>query len=113
MIRQISVIGSGTMGRGIAYLSAVAGYDTVIYDVDAEALDAAKANVESTLRKGVEKNKITDAAAKEALERVHLVPELEPAVSGADLIVEAVPEELELKVELFSQADVFCAPETI
>jgi 3-hydroxybutyryl-CoA dehydrogenase len=113
MIRQISVIGSGTMGRGIAYLSAVAGYDTVIYDVDSSALDAAKANVESTLRKGVEKNKISDSAASAALERLHMVPELEPAVSGADLIVEAVPENFELKIELFSAADIFCAPETI
>ena len=113
MIRQISVIGSGTMGRGIAYLSAVAGYDTVIHDVEAGALDAAKANVESTLRKGVEKNKLSESEATAALERLHTVAELEPAVSGADLIIEAVPEDLELKVELFSQADIFCAPETI
>jgi 3-hydroxybutyryl-CoA dehydrogenase len=113
MIRQISVLGSGTMGRGIAYLSAVAGYDTVLHDVETSALDAAKANVESLLRKGVEKNKLTESAANEALERLQAVPELEPAVNGADLIIEAVPENLELKVELFSQADLFCGPETI
>ena len=52
MIRQVAIIGSGTMGRGIAYLSAVAGYETVIHDVDAGALDAAKASVESMLKKG-------------------------------------------------------------
>lgn len=113
MIRQISVIGSGTMGRGIAYLAAVAGYDTVLHDVEAGALDAAKANIESALRKGVEKNKITDADANAALERLHTVSDLEAAVNGADLIVEAVPEDFELKVELFSQADIFCPPETI
>ena len=50
MIRQIAVIGSGTMGRGIAYLAAVAGYDTIVHDADAAALDAARASVESTLR---------------------------------------------------------------
>ena len=113
MIRQISVLGSGTMGRGIAYLSAVAGYDTVLHDVEQSALDAAKANVESLLRKGVEKNKLTEAAAAEALERLHAVNELEPAVNGADLIIEAVPEDLQLKADIFSQADLFCGPETI
>jgi len=113
MIRQISVIGSGTMGRGIAYLSAVAGYETVIHDVEQAALDAAKANIESLLRKGVEKNKITETAASEAAARLHTVADLEPAVSGADLIIEAVPEQFELKIELFTQADLYCGPETI
>ena len=58
MIRQISILGTGTMGRGIAYLSAVAGYDTVMFDAEAGALDAARAAVESILRKGVEKGKL-------------------------------------------------------
>ncbi len=113
MIRQISVIGTGTMGRGIAYLAAVAGYDTVIYDVETAALDAARGSVESTLRKGVEKGKLTESAAAEALARVHLANDLEPAVRGADLIIEAVPENLALKNELFAQADLFCGEETI
>src|SRR5258705_5692009 len=104
MIRQIAVIGSGTMGRGIAYLSAVAGYDTVIHDVDQDALDAAKASIESTLRKGVERGKLDGAAAEAAAGRVQLIPELESAARGADLIVEAVPESFELKQTLFAQA---------
>ena len=112
-IRQITVLGTGTMGRGIAYLSAVAGFDTVLFDVDSGALDAARAAIDSNLRKGVEKGKVTEEAARQAIARVQLVPELEPAVSGADLIVEAVPESYDLKVELFSQADVFCGPDTI
>jgi 3-hydroxybutyryl-CoA dehydrogenase len=113
MIRNVSVLGSGTMGRGIAYLSALSGYDTVIYDVDPMALDAAKASIDSTLRKGVEKGKVAEAKASEAIARVQLIPELEPAVSGADLIIEAVPEDFELKKDLFAQADLFCGPETI
>jgi len=113
MIRQISILGTGTMGRGIAYLSAVAGYDTVMFDADAGALDAARAAVESILRKGVEKGKLGEAAAAEALSRLQLVPELEPAVNGADLIIEAVPESVELKTELFAQADLFCGEQTI
>jgi 3-hydroxybutyryl-CoA dehydrogenase len=113
MIRQITVLGSGTMGRGIAYLAAVAGYDTVIHDIEAGALEAARASIESTLRKGVEKGKVDADAAAAALARVQLVPDLEPAVSGADLIIEAVPEVLELKVDLFAQADLFCGADTI
>jgi|SRR5687767_8400085 len=113
MIRQISVIGSGTMGRGIAYLAAVSGYEAVLHDAEASALDGAKAAIESMLSKGVEKNKLTRSEADDALGRLHVVSDLEPAVSGADLIIEAIPENFELKIELFSQADLFCPAETI
>lgn len=113
MIRQITILGTGTMGRGIAYLSAVAGYETVLFDADPAALEAARAAIESILRKGVEKGKVTPSTATEALGRVQLIPELEPAVSAADLILEAVPESLELKVELFAQVDLYCDADTI
>jgi 3-hydroxybutyryl-CoA dehydrogenase len=113
MIQQLTILGTGTMGRGIAYLAAVAGYDAVLFDADPAALDGAKAAIESLLRKGVEKGKVTEAAATEAIARVQLIPDLEPAVNGADLIIEAVPESFELKVELFAQADLFCGPDTI
>jgi 3-hydroxybutyryl-CoA dehydrogenase len=101
------------MGRGIAYLGAVAGYETVLHDADAGALDAAKASIESTLQKGVERGKLTSNAAAEAVGRIHLSPDLEPAVHGADLIIEAVPEDVDLKKNLFAQADLFCGEETI
>ena len=66
MIQQLTILGTGTMGRGIAYLSAVAGYDTVLFDADPAALDGAKAAIDSILRKGVEKSKITEDAAAAA-----------------------------------------------
>jgi 3-hydroxybutyryl-CoA dehydrogenase len=113
MIRAIAVIGTGTMGRGIAYLSAVAGYETFLFDVEQAALDAAHAAIESVLRKGVEKGKVTEEAAREAIGRVQLAQDLEPAVRNADLIIEAVPEVLDLKKELFAQADLFCGEEAI
>jgi 3-hydroxybutyryl-CoA dehydrogenase len=113
LIRQITVIGSGTMGRGIAYLSAVAGYDTVVHDVDGGSLDAAKSAIEFTLRKGVEKGKVTAEAMSAALGCLQFGSDLEAAAHGADLIVEAVPENEELKRELFAQADLFCSEETI
>lgn len=113
MIGQIAVIGTGTMGRGIAYLAAVAGYETLIHDADADALDAAKAWVESTLQKGVERGKVTSDEAAAASGRVQLALDLELAVQTADLIIEAAPESLDLKKNLFSQADLFCGEETI
>ena len=113
MVRQIAVIGTGTMGRGIAYLAALAGYETVIHDADMAALDAARAAIESTLKKGVEKGKVSAADASAALERVHLAADLEEAAREADLIVEAVPEDLDLKLNIFAQADLFCGEETI
>ena len=113
MIRQIAIIGSGTMGRGIAYLGAVAGYDTILHDADPAALDAAKASVESTLKKAVEKGKVTETDAILALDHLRIAQELEEATRGADLIIEAVPEDLDLKRNIFSQADLVCGEETI
>jgi 3-hydroxybutyryl-CoA dehydrogenase len=113
MIRTIAVIGTGTMGRGIAYLAAVAGYDTILHDADAGALDAARAAIESILRKGVEKGRVTADAARAAMEHIHIAADLEPAVRGADLVIEAVPESFELKKELFAQVDLFTSEEAI
>ena len=113
MIRQIAVIGSGTMGRGIAYLAALAGYETTLHDVDSGALDAARASIESTLKKGVEKSKVSAETASAAMEHLHLVNDMESAARTADLIIEAVPEIADLKRNLFSQVDLFCGEETI
>jgi len=113
MIRQITVIGSGTMGRGIAYLAAISGFDTIVHDIDAACLDAAKSSIESLFARGVERGKVDAATADEALARVEYGADLESSLRGADLVIEAVPELLELKQELFAQADVFCGEETI
>jgi 3-hydroxybutyryl-CoA dehydrogenase len=113
MIRTIAVIGTGTMGRGIAYLATVAGYDTILHDSDGAALDAAREAIEAMLRKGIEKKKIGEEDAHAAIERLQMVGDLEPAVRDADLIIEAVPENFDLKKNLFAQADLFCAEEAI
>jgi 3-hydroxybutyryl-CoA dehydrogenase len=113
MIRTICVIGAGTMGRGIAYLSAVAGYDTFMHDNDATALEAGQAAVGSMLQKSIAKGRLTEEAAHAALERLQPAAELEPATRDADLIIEAVPEDFDLKKNVFAQADLFCGEETI
>ena len=113
MIRQITVIGSGTMGRGIAYLAATSGYQTFINDVEHDLLISAVRSLESLLAKGVEKGKISADDAAAARERIQISTDVESAARGADLIVEAVPEDFELKKDLFAQVDLFCGAETI
>ncbi len=112
-IEQISVIGSGTMGRGIAYVSALAGYTTVLNDVDQSRLEDAMRWVDRTLEKAIEKGKVQRSELEGIRERISVVDDLEAASRNADVIIEAVPEDLELKRELFSQADLFCGPETL
>lgn len=112
-IRQITVLGAGTMGRGIAYVAALADYEVVVYDVADKVLAAARAFMESTLRKGIEKGKLDHAGADRAKSRVRYMVDLEPASREANLIIEAVPETLELKKEIFSQVDVYCPEDTI
>ncbi|MEO8217082.1 MAG: 3-hydroxyacyl-CoA dehydrogenase family protein [Acidobacteriota bacterium] len=112
-IRQIAVIGAGTMGRGIAYLSAVAGYDTVLNDVTRDLLRNAEEDIHRIFDRGVERGKLSPESRQQAMARLQMIPDLEPAVQHADLIVEAIPEDLTLKQDLLSQADLFCREETI
>lgn len=112
-IEQISVIGGGTMGRGIAYVSALAGYTTVLNDVDAGRLEQARSWTEATLRKAADRGKVEETQIPEILERVSFVEDLESASRNANVIIEAVPEDLDLKRELFAQADMFCGPDTL
>lgn len=100
-IETIAVLGSGTMGRGIAHVAALGGYDTHLFDVSREALEAARAKIEKALDKGVDLGKVDAGAAAQAKQRLHLHAELEPAVVAADLVIEAVPESMELKIETF------------
>lgn len=109
-IQQVAVIGCGTMGRGIAHVCAVAGYETVIFDINDSAVREAQSSISANVSKGVEKGKITRDAADAAIGRLRLMTDLEPATREASLIIEAVPENLELKREIFSQLDVYCPP---
>ncbi|MGA7617483.1 MAG: 3-hydroxyacyl-CoA dehydrogenase family protein [Thermoanaerobaculia bacterium] len=112
-IRQITVIGSGTMGRGIAWLALDAGYEVFLTDVEEDRLDEAKDAIETLFTRAVEKGKIDSAHARESLARLSSTSDLESACRQANLIIEAVPENLELKKELFSQADLYCDVDTI
>ncbi len=104
-IHNIAVLGAGIMGRGIAYVAALGGYTTVLQDTSREALENAANEVSATLEKGVTVGKVSDSEALEARKRLRTVASLDDAASHADLVIEAVPERIELKVELFAHLD--------
>jgi 3-hydroxybutyryl-CoA dehydrogenase len=100
-IATIAVLGAGTMGRGIAHVAAAAGYETRLYDTDATALEKAAAGIRRNLAKGVELKKVAAETAERAEKLLQLHTSLPEAVTGADLVIEAVPEDVALKIETF------------
>jgi len=112
-ITTIAVLGAGTMGRGIAHVSALAGYTTRLFDSSAEALKKAESAIHKNLAKGVELGKVEAAAAEQARQGLHLHAELLEAVDNADLVIEAVPEDVALKIETFRTVALYCHAGTI
>ena len=112
-VRTIAVIGGGIMGRGIAHVSAMAGLTTVLNDVSDDLLEKARGQIRRDLQKSVEIGKIQSDAIEETLSRLNLQSNLEHAVNNADLIIEAVPEQIELKLDLFARLDRICASDVI
>jgi len=112
-VRTIAVIGGGIMGRGIAHVSAMAGFTTVLNDVSDELLEKARGQIRRDLQKSAEIGKIQSNAIEETLSRLNLQSNLEHAVNNADLIIEAVPEQIELKLDLFARLDRICASDVI
>ncbi|MFQ5529878.1 MAG: 3-hydroxyacyl-CoA dehydrogenase family protein [Gemmatimonadota bacterium] len=109
----VAVLGAGTMGRGIAHVSALAGYETRLFDIDGEILVRALETVRSNLDKGVELGKIKPVNRDGALDLLSTSTELARAVDGADLVIEAIPEQLELKQSLLDSVADLVGPETI
>ena len=104
-IANVAVLGAGIMGRGIAYVSALGGFRTVLQDVSRPALDKAGAEISALLEKGVATGKVKGEDAAAAHKRLSTCQRLEDAVTGSDLVIEAVPEDIALKVELFAALD--------
>jgi 3-hydroxybutyryl-CoA dehydrogenase len=107
-IKTLAVLGTGTMGRGIAHVSALAGYVTHLFDTNASALQKAQATIHRNLAKGVELGKVAAAAAEAARQGLHLHENLAAAVAAADLVIEAVPEDMALKIRLFGEVSAAC-----
>jgi 3-hydroxybutyryl-CoA dehydrogenase len=103
-IRAIAVLGAGAMGRGIAQVAAMGGYQTHLYDVAPVVLEEASRTVHKNLDKGVQLGKIDEPTAKRAKGNLVLDTKLAAAVADADLVIEAVPESIELKIDTFREA---------
>ncbi|MGA9927281.1 MAG: 3-hydroxyacyl-CoA dehydrogenase NAD-binding domain-containing protein [Nitrososphaeraceae archaeon] len=112
-INKITVLGSGIMGHGIAQISAMAGFKVTLRDVDTKFLDSAMSKIKWSLDKLVEKQKITQADSEAIYSRIHPVVDLKQALSGADLLIEAVPEDLELKKKVYLDVDKHSDSKTI
>jgi 3-hydroxybutyryl-CoA dehydrogenase len=112
-MKTISVIGAGIMGRGIALVSAAGGFQTVLNDVSDELLQKAHAKIQVDLLKGVELGKMTHADVDAAMGRLRLERELGRATAEADLVIEAAPEKIDLKLDLFARLDRTCPDDAV
>ena len=112
-VSTIAVIGAGIMGRGIAHVAALGGYRTILEDLLPNALRKAEDEIRVNLDKAVELRKISAGAAESARGRLEYAGSVEEAAREADLVIEAVPEEMESKIETFTLLDKICRPGTI
>ena len=112
-IEKVTILGSGTMGHGIAQISAMAGYEVALRDIKQEFLDNAMEKVRWSVNKLVEKGKISKEQAEQALRRIKTYVDLEQALKDSDLVIEAIPEDINLKKQVFAEVDRYAADDTI
>ena len=112
-IKNISVLGAGSMGHQIGMLCALGGYETTIQDINEGALKDAGEKLEGIMTKWVKKGKITEEMKNGAFSRLHYTTSLEEAAVQADFIIEAIVEKLDAKRELFQKLDELAAPDVI
>ncbi len=112
-IRTVAVIGAGIMGRGIAHAAALGGYRTILEDLFPNALRKAETEIRANLDQAVELGKVNSADADAAFSRLEYAGSIDEAARQADLVIEAVPQEMESKMEIFIMLDKFCRPGTI
>jgi len=111
-IQKVLVIGAGIMGGGIAQLCAQNGLDAVLTDISQDLVDQAKARIESGLAKRVASDKITEEEKEAVLSHIFTATDLSPAAE-ADIVIECVVEDLEIKKKIFSELDKIAPPEVI
>jgi 3-hydroxybutyryl-CoA dehydrogenase len=112
-IKKVCVIGSGTMGSGIAQVSAQAGYETIMVDVKQEFLERGMGTIKTSLGKFVQKEKIKQEDMDRTLARLHTSTDMRNAARDADYVIEAVFERAEVKLPIFGQLEGICPRETI
>ena len=107
-VERVAVIGAGTMGRGIVHAAALGGFRVTLQDVGSGVLEGALEGIQKEMQKAVERDRIDEGEMRGGLERISPTESLEEAVKEADLVIEAVPEEMELKLEIFGRLDKLC-----
>lgn len=112
-VNTVAVIGAGIMGRGIAHAAALGGYRTILEDLLPTALRKAESEIRANLDKAVELGKVEAGDADAAFRRLQYAGAVDEAAREADLVIEAVPEEMESKIEIFTLLDKICRPTTI
>ncbi|UHQ95188.1 3-hydroxyacyl-CoA dehydrogenase family protein [Haloterrigena alkaliphila] len=110
---NIAVLGAGAMGHGIAHVSALGGHSVIVRDVEQELVDEGLEQIEMNLEEGIEREKITPAQKEDAIERLTGTVSLEAAVEEADLVIEAVPEQLDIKQDVFEDVEEFAPDDAI
>ncbi|AEM59024.1 3-hydroxyacyl-CoA dehydrogenase [Haloarcula hispanica N601] len=110
---HVAILGAGTMGHGIAQVSAMAGHDVTLRDIEADIVDDGLAAIESNLEEGIAREKVTESTAEATLDRLTGTTSLEAAVTGADLVVEAVPEDMDIKHETLTEVESHVDPATL
>lgn len=110
---HVAILGAGTMGHGIAQVSAMAGHDVCLRDIETDIVDDGLAAIESNLEEGIDREKVTESEAEATLRRLTGTTSLEEAVTDADLVVEAVPEDMEIKHETLTDVESHVDPATL
>lgn len=112
-VRTVAVIGAGVMGRGIAQAAAQGGYRTILEDILPADLRRAESEIRSRLDEAVQRGKVDAPEAAAVMGRLEFARSVEEAARQAELVIEAVPDELESKIEIFTLLDKICRPATI
>lgn len=107
---RVAVFGAGTMGHGIAQVCAATGMDVLLYDLTEEAVDHGLARIRQNLDKGIARGKVTEQQREDTLSRLSGTTRLADAADGAELVIEAIPEKLHLKQQLFTELEPHVAP---
>ena len=113
MIRSIVVLGAGTMGHGIAYEAAMSGFDTRLYDVSEEVLERSRSLIDAIGTKAVELGKLRPNDFEAARSRLNFFTDLSTALSGIEMVIEAVPEQMDLKLSVLQEVERHAPAEAI
>ena len=112
-VQTVIVVGAGIMGRGIAHVAAMGGFTTILNDVSSELVENAKGQIHKDLQKGVEIGKVSTTDMSATLERLSVDTDLDRVAARADIVIEAVPETIDLKLQIFGRLDKACPSHTV